>query len=190
MRKVNIHISRTKCIDMGCIHRKNWYAITFFFSVSIYFRKTNPSLLPWAKVLPKSHNCIWVSVSEKAVVHLRACFLNWEKKKKSDLGESQSIFLTVSQEKLGFQGGLSDKGATCQHRRTKRLRSNPWVGKMTWSRKWQPIQDSCLGNSMGRRDWLAVVPGVTKRGWSCQACVAQQASLWEYIFGIKFGLWF
>ena len=141
---------------MGCIHHKNWYTITFFFSVSIYYRKTNPSLFPWAKVLPKSHKCIWVSVSEKAVVHLRACFLSW--KKKSDLGESQSIFLTVSQEKLGFPGGISGKESTCQCRRPKRLGFNSWVGKMTWSRKWQSTPGFLPGKSHGQKSLAGYSP--------------------------------
>ena len=132
-----------------------------FFSISIYFRKTNPSLFPGAKVLPKSHNCIWVSLSEKAAVHLRACFLSW--KKKSDLDESQSIFLTVSQEKLSFPGGMSGKESTCYCRRPKRLGFNPWVGKMTWSRKWQPTPVFLPGKFHGRRDWLAVVSGCKER---------------------------
>ena len=34
--------------------------------------------------------------------------------------------------------------------RGKRLRFDPCVGKIPWSRKWQPLQYSCLENSMDR----------------------------------------
>ena len=34
----------------------------------------------------------------------------------------------------------SGKESPCQSRRRKRCRFDPWVGKMLWSRKWQPIQ--------------------------------------------------
>ena len=38
----------------------------------------------------------------------------------------------------GFPGDASGKEPTCQCRRHKRLRSDPWVKKITWRRKWQP----------------------------------------------------
>ena len=34
---------------------------------------------------------------------------------------------------------LSSKESTCQYRRHKRLVFSPWVRKIPWSRKWQPI---------------------------------------------------
>ena len=37
-----------------------------------------------------------------------------------------------------------------------------WVGKIPWSRKWQPLQYSCLEDSMYRGTWQAAVHGVTK----------------------------
>ena len=36
------------------------------------------------------------------------------------------------------------------------------VGKLAWRRKWQPIQYSCLENSMDRAARLASVYGVAK----------------------------
>ena len=36
------------------------------------------------------------------------------------------------------------------------------VGKIPWSRKWQPLQYSCLENSMHRGAWWAAVHGVTE----------------------------
>ena len=42
-------------------------------------------------------------------------------------------------------------------RRHKRHGFDPWVGKSPWSRKWQPIPYSCLGDSMDRATWGATV---------------------------------
>ena len=42
------------------------------------------------------------------------------------------------------------------------------VGKIPWSRKWQPLQYSCLENSMDRRVWWATVHE-TAKSWTQQA---------------------
>ena len=39
---------------------------------------------------------------------------------------------------LGFPGGASGKEPTCQCRRHKRFRFDPWIQKIPWRRKWQP----------------------------------------------------
>ena len=39
---------------------------------------------------------------------------------------------------------------------------NPCVGKIPWSRKWQPVQYSCLENPIERRAWQATAHGVAK----------------------------
>ena len=41
---------------------------------------------------------------------------------------------------LGLPGGTSSKEPACQSRRHKRLRLDPWVGKIPWRRAWQPTQ--------------------------------------------------
>ena len=56
----------------------------------------------------------------------------------------------------------SGKGSVYQFRRHKSLVFNPWVRKISWRRKWQPTQYSCLKNSMDRGAWWATVHGVTK----------------------------
>ena len=58
------------------------------------------------------------------------------------------------------QGGATGKEPACQCRRPNRHRFNPWVRKIPWSRKWQPIPIFFLENSMGRRAWRATVQGV------------------------------
>ena len=39
---------------------------------------------------------------------------------------------------------------------------DPWLRKVPWRRKWQPIWYSCLENLMDRAAWMAVVHGVTE----------------------------
>ena len=64
---------------------------------------------------------------------------------------------------LGFPGGASGKEPVCQCRRHKRHRFSPWIGKIPWSRKWQPTPVlSCLQNPMDRGAWWATVRGITK----------------------------
>ena len=46
--------------------------------------------------------------------------------------------------------GASGKESTCYCRRLKRCGLDSWVGKIPWSRKWQPTQYSYLENSMDR----------------------------------------
>ena len=65
--------------------------------------------------------------------------------------------------KCGFPWWLSGKESPCQCRR---LRFDPWIGKIPWRRKWQPLQYSWLGNPEDRGAWEATVHGVTKsRTW-------------------------
>ena len=59
------------------------------------------------------------------------------------------------------ENGTSDKEPTCQCRRYKRHRFDPWVGKIPWRREWQ-LQYSCLENPMDRAAWQATVCRVAK----------------------------
>ena len=57
-----------------------------------------------------------------------------------------------------FPGGASGKEPTCQCRRHKKLGFDPWVGKISWRRKWQPIPKFLLGEfrrqrSLGLQSW-------------------------------------
>ena len=51
----------------------------------------------------------------------------------------------------GFPGGTSSKEPTCPCRRRKRGKSNPWVGKISWRRAWQPTPVFLPGESHGQR---------------------------------------
>ena len=59
-----------------------------------------------------------------------------------------------------FPGGTSGKESTCQWRKCKRF--NPWVGKIPWSRQWQPTAIFSPGNPMDRGAWRATVHGFAK----------------------------
>ena len=56
----------------------------------------------------------------------------------------------------------SGKESTCQGRRHKRCGFNPWIGKIPWVGKGNPLQYSCLENLMDRGVLRATVHGVTK----------------------------
>ena len=51
--------------------------------------------------------------------------------------------------RMVFPGGAIGKESTCR-RRHKRLRFELWVGKIPWSRKWQPISAFLTGKSHGQ----------------------------------------
>ena len=57
---------------------------------------------------------------------------------------------------------LDGKELTCQCKRHKRHRFDPWVGKIAGERNCNPLQYSCLENPMGRGAWQATVHGVEK----------------------------
>ena len=54
-------------------------------------------------------------------------------------------------ESMGFPGGASGKQPTCQCRRLKRSRFDPWVGKIPGKRAWQPTPVFLPGESHGQR---------------------------------------
>ena len=62
----------------------------------------------------------------------------------------------------GFPGDASGKEHACQCRRHKRHGFNPWVGKIPWRRHGNPLQYSCLGNTINRGAWQATVHSVAE----------------------------
>ena len=65
---------------------------------------------------------------------------------------------------LGFPGGASGKESTstCQCRRHKRHRFNPWVRKIPWSRKWHPTPVFLPRKFHGQRSLVGYSPGGCK----------------------------
>ena len=62
----------------------------------------------------------------------------------------------------GFPGGTSGKEPACQWRRHKICGFNPWMGKIPGGGHVNPLQYSCLENSMNRGAWRATVHEVAK----------------------------
>ena len=62
----------------------------------------------------------------------------------------------------GLPRWCSGKEYACQHRAPKRHRFNPWVGKIPWSRKWQPMPVFLPGKFHGQRSLVGPIRGVTK----------------------------
>ena len=58
----------------------------------------------------------------------------------------------------GFSGGASSKEPTCQCRRHKRHGFDPWVGKIPWRRKRQPIPVFLPRESYGQRSLAGYNP--------------------------------
>ena len=58
----------------------------------------------------------------------------------------------------GFPGGASGKEPTCQCRGHKRRRFDPWVGKIPWRRKQQPIPVFLLGEFHGQGSLVCCSP--------------------------------
>jgi len=56
----------------------------------------------------------------------------------------------------------SGKESACQSRRITKLRFDPWIGKIPWRRKWQPIPVLLPGKSHGRRGLAGYSP------WGCK----------------------
>ena len=69
---------------------------------------------------------------------------------------------TTKRQNGASQVALVVKKSACKCRRCKRNRFNPWVRMILWSRKWQPLQHSCLGNLMEGGAWQAAVHAVTE----------------------------
>ena len=63
---------------------------------------------------------------------------------------------------LRFLRWLSGKEFTCQCRKHKRYRFNPWVWKIPWSRKWQPTPVFLPGKFHGQRSMVGQSPKVRK----------------------------
>ena len=57
---------------------------------------------------------------------------------------------------------LSGKESTCQYRRHKRRKLDPWVGKIPWRRKWQLIPVFLPGKVHGQRSLSGYSP------WGCK----------------------
>jgi len=60
-------------------------------------------------------------------------------------------------------GGASGKEPSCQHRRRKRCRLDPWIGKISWRRAWQPTAVFLPGESHGQGSLAGYSPEGSRR---------------------------
>ena len=74
-----------------------------------------------------------------------------------------SSFLKKVYPVKGLPRWLSGKEPTCQCKRHRRPRFNPWIENIPRRRNWQPVQSSCLGIPMDRGILRATVHGVVKK---------------------------
>ena len=72
---------------------------------------------------------------------------------KLSLHADDMIFYTEN-----HKGGASGKEFSYQCRRHKRRGFDPWVGKIPWSRKWQPTPVLLPGKFHGQRNLKAYSP--------------------------------
>ena len=77
---------------------------------------------------------------------------------KSNVSDATETHFLVRISYSGFPGGTSGKEAACQCRRHKSCRFDPWVGKLSWRRKWQPTSVSLPGESHGQRSLVGYGP--------------------------------
>ena len=89
---------------------------------------------------------------------------------------------------LGFPGGTSSKEPTCQCRRRKRRRFQPWAGKIPCRREWQPTPVFSSGESHGQRSLVG------SRPWACKESVATEWVTYKHthtdLIAFKFNLRF
>ena len=57
----------------------------------------------------------------------------------------------------GLSEWLGGKESTCQCQRRRRLWFDPWVQKIPWSRKWQPVPVFLAGKSHARGAWQVML---------------------------------
>ena len=93
---------------------------------------------------------LWVSLTE------RSCPTWWEitsGPKLSNVPLDSHVTEKNKTETYNYltPGGASGKEPTCKCRRHKRPGFNPWVGKISWRRKWHPTPVLLPGESHGQR---------------------------------------
>ena len=67
--------------------------------------------------------------------------------------------ISLGYKEVDFPGGSDGKSICLQ---CGRPGFDPWVGKIHWRKKWQPLQYSCLENPTDRGAWQAIVHEVAK----------------------------
>ena len=88
-----------------------------------------------------------------------------------------------------FPGGASSKEPACQCRRRKRHKFNPWVWKIPWRRKWQPIPVFLSGESHKQRVFVGYSPQCcrVRHDWSNLAQMHRRnLQTWHWTIATEF----
>ena len=83
----------------------------------------------------------------------------WKKSFHFHLGKYVGVGFLAYILRVGLPWWLSGKESACQ---CKRCRFDPWVRKIPWRRKWQPIPVFLPGKSMDKGAWWTTVHGAEK----------------------------
>ena len=94
--------------------------------------------------------------TQESLTHLGDCCHRVMNEELKSVTITHQMFLIALRERFGkiyycFPGGTCDKELTCQCRKHKKSRFDPWVGKISWKRKWQPTPVFLPGKSHGQR---------------------------------------
>ena len=87
----------------------------------------------------------------------------------------------------GFPGGANGNKSACQCRRCKRCRFHPWVGRLPWSRKWQPTSVFLPGEFYGPRSLQPVGPRREGHNWATNTYLLITTICWCYYWFFRFG---
>ena len=78
-----------------------------------------------------------------------------------------------------------DKESACQYRRCKRPRFDPWVRKIPWKRKWQPISVFLPEKFHDRGAWQTTVHGAAKNWTQLSVCEHTHTHTHTHLVGIS-----
>ena len=78
------------------------------------------------------------------------------------------MFIKMETEE-GFPGGSVAKEPTCPCRKCRRCTFDPWIGKISWRKKWQPIPIALPGKFHGQQ---------SRVGYSPQGCKEVDMTEW------------
>ena len=101
------------------------------------------------------------------------------------LPHSRQTLYHLSHQGSGFPGVASGNESACQCRRRKRYRSDPWVGQIPWSRKWQTTPVFLPGKSQGQRSLVGYSPWIHRESDMTE----QLSTHMKGICSLKIHLW-
>ena len=120
-----------------------------------------PTFWPFM-VSPELSWCLWVSM------YYNECIMRLKVSSKKNLSPfcAKSVltsFCVILNAYVGIPPWYNGKESACQYRRCRRFGFDPWMGKISWWRKWQPTPVFLPEkNPLDRGAWQATTCGVAK----------------------------